>query len=115
MAKGTYLPPRDNTDVAARGAPSPFVAADDRVSVSRISPRDATSALLTRAPSHPVVPTEDAKAKAAKAAKAVKKGGSKVKLLKKRFSPVFHRCASSPPSPSRAFPAPRTAVRERHG
>lgn len=34
---------------------------------------------------------EDAKAKAAKAAKAVKKGGSKVKLLKKRFSPTFHR------------------------
>ena len=115
MAKGTYPPTRDNADVAARGAPSPFVATDDRVSVSGISPRDATSALLTRAPSHPVVPTEDAKAKAAKAAKAVKKGGSKVKLLKKRFSPVFHRCASSPPSPSRAFPAPRTAVRERHG
>ena len=34
---------------------------------------------------------EDAKAKAAKAAKAVKKGGSKVKMLKKRFSPTFHR------------------------
>jgi|TARA_B110000977_G_scaffold55659_1_gene75868 hypothetical protein len=35
--------------------------------------------------------TEDAKAKATKAAKAVKKGGGKVKLLKKRFSPTFHR------------------------
>ena len=33
---------------------------------------------------------EDAKAKAAKAAKMVKKG-VKGKLLKKRFSPVFHR------------------------
>ena len=33
---------------------------------------------------------EDAKAKAAKAAKAVKRG-TKGKLLKKRFSPTFHR------------------------
>ena len=48
------------------------------------------SRLVSRVP-----PTEDAKAKAAKAAKAVKKGGSKVKLLKKRFSPTFHRYVPS--------------------
>ena len=112
MAKGSYPQTGENADVAARGAPSPFVATDDRVSVSgfhlamRRAPSDASPL--------PVVPTEDA-GQGGQGAKAVKKGGSKVKLLKKRFSPVFHRCASSPPSPSRAFPAPRTAVRERHG
>jgi hypothetical protein len=35
----------------------------------------------------------DPKAKAAAAAKAVAKGTSKKKTLKKRFSVTFHRCA----------------------
>ena len=57
-----------------------------------------------RSPSHPPPGTraEDAKAKAAKAAKAVKRG-TKGKLLKKRFSPTFHRYA---PIAHRAAPAP---------
>ncbi|EEH57031.1 uncharacterized protein MICPUCDRAFT_33613 [Micromonas pusilla CCMP1545] len=51
---------------------------------------------------------EDAKAKAAKAAKAVKKGGNKVKLLKKRFSPTFHRPKTL--KKSRAPKYPRISV-----
>ena len=50
---------------------------------------DPRSRKLTASPSS-LATAEDAKAKAAKAAKMVKKG-VKGKLLKKRFSPVFHR------------------------
>jgi len=53
---------------------------------------------------YPCVVTDDAKAKAAKAAKAVSKGSGKQKLLKKRFSPTFHRRVPDVPK-NRRFPA----------
>ena len=87
-----------------RASVSTDAAPDRRRARSRkIFARDAALA-HRRSPSHPPPGTraEDAKAKAAKAAKAVKRG-TKGKLLKKRFSPTFHRYA---PIAHRAAPAP---------
>ena len=55
---------------------------------------------------HLPVSAGDAKDKAAKAAKAVKKGAGKVKLLKKRYSPTFHRCVSDRLIARRVFAQP---------
>ena len=92
MAKGACRsppPPRHPrvTSDARRSTPPPAPLSDARAR-GKLTPAPPVS--VSRVP-----PTEDAKAKAAKAAKAVKKGGSKVKLLKKRFSPTFHRYVPS--------------------
>ena len=92
MAKGACRsppPPRHPrvTSDARRSTPPPAPLSDARAR-GKLTPAPPVS--VSRVP-----PTEDAKAKATKAAKAVKKGGSKVKLLKKRFSPTFHRYVPS--------------------
>ena len=106
MAKGASpasSPPR------SRRVASPRVGLDGRSARSPARPvaenlrprRRARPPSLTVPPS-PGTRAEDATAKAAKAAKAVKRG-TKGKLLKKRFSPTFHRYA---PIAHRAAPAP---------